>query len=317
MAAWRRFEVKLLVCAILASFRPVHADVPQGPQARLAATLGRGVDRNISTERGNIRIVGFGQAKARQGAIFFIHGDPEWHRIGDYAQSVRDEEARVFANHLEWLRTVASKGRYATYFVARTGMFGSDGETAEFRREDAYLAIGHAIDKVIARDGITAAAIVGHSGGAAVALYHAIALPNVAARCYALASGVYNIGAMAEFMRLQKLGGTDVASIDRTALAPIAFTPMPVEIATKLKYFEPLFRIKDMPTDASRQIIAVSDRRDTTTPFFASADLVDRMKALGHRALLVEGQAKPPGYHYTYDAALAAAGACLDAGGRR
>ncbi len=304
-----------VVCVVLAALgMPDYAgaeDPGGGQQARLAAVLARGQDRQISTERGTIRIISFAANKARHGAIFFIHGDPEWHRIGAFSQSLRDEEAKVLANHLEWLRGVAAAGKFATYFVARTGVFGSEGESLEFRREDSYLSIGHAIDTVIAKDGVGSAAIIGHSGGAAVALYHVIALANPTVRCYALASGVYNIGAMAEFMRIQKEKKADVAAIDRTQLAAMAFTPLPPAMVMKFKYFEPLFRIGEIPPAPERQILIVSNRRDVTAPYFASADLVDRLRSLGHRAALVEAAAKPPTYHYTYDTALDVAGACL------
>jgi pimeloyl-ACP methyl ester carboxylesterase len=305
------FLVLVTVFAPLAS-----AEAPRSQDDRLAAILTRAADKRIATERGVIRIVGFGTAKARQGAIFFIHGDPDWHRSGAYSETLRAEETRVLADHLDWMQRTAAKGRHAVYFVARTGMFGSDGETTEFRSEDSYLSIGRAIDKVIEADGITAAAIVGHSGGAAVALYHAIALARREARCYALASGVYNIGAMAEFMRLQKRPDADVATIDATKIAATAFMPIPPSLVSKLKYFEPLFRIRDIPKSDDRQIAAISDRRDRIAPFFASADLVARLKAAGHRAVLVEAAARGPSYHYTYDAAIGAAVSCL-AGGRQ
>lgn len=305
-----------LVLPLLAAVVPADADVPGSQQARLATSIAQGLDRRINTERGGIRVISFGKAKAKQGAIFFIHGDPEWFRIGAFSDAMRDEETRVLANHLDWLRGIAAEGRYATYFVARTGVFGSDGETSEFRREESYLSIGHAIDKVIEADGIPAAALVGHSGGAAVALYHAIALPNPVVSCYALASGVYNIGAMAEFTRLQKQAGVDVSKIDRATVGPGSFVPMPPEMVSKFKYFEPLFRLSELPVNPRRHIIAVSNRRDKTAPFFASDDLVARLKAAGQNAELVEGAARPPAYHYTYEAGIKAASACLNGAGK-
>ena len=307
----RAWTLGLLV-PLLATVVPADADVPGGQQARLATSIAQGLDRRINTERGGIRVISFGKAKAKQGAIFFIHGDPEWFRIGAFSDAMRDEETRVLANHLDWLRGIATEGRYATYFVARTGVFGSDGETSEFRREESYLSIGHAIDKVIEADGITAAAMIGHSGGAAVALYHAIALPNQVVSCYALASGVYNIGAMAEFTRLQKQAGADVSKIDRATLSPGSFSPMPPEMVSKFKYFEPLFRLSELPANRDRHIIAVSNRRDKTAPFFASDDLVARLKAAGHSADLIEAAARPPTYHYTYEAGIKAATGCLN-----
>ena len=300
-----------VVLPLLAVAASALAEGPTSQQARLASSVAQGLDRRINTERGGIRVISFGKAKAKQGAVFFIHGDPEWFRIGAFSEAVRDEETRVLANHLDWLRGIAAQGRYATYFVARTGVFGSDGETSEFRREESYLSVGHAIDKVIAADGITSAALVGHSGGAAVALYHAIALPSPAVHCYALASGVYNIGAMAEFTRLQKQAGADVSKIDRATLSPGSFAPMPPEMVSKFKYFEPLFGLSELPVNPRRHIIAVSNRRDKTAPFFASDDLVARLKAAGHNAELVEGAARPPAYHYTYDAGVKAAAGCL------
>ncbi len=303
---------------LLSSFVAVSAQVSVTPgSVRLSGVLARAVDRNISTERGNIRIIGFGESKSRGGALFFIHGDPEWHRIGAFTQNLRAEEDRVLANHLEWLRGVAARTNVATYFVARTGVFGSDGESLEFRREDSYLSIGRAIDTVMARDGVHNAAIIGHSGGAAVALYHAIALPSPAVRCYSLASGVYNIGAVAEFIRIQKQKDPAVASIDRTRLAPLAFTPMPPEMAARLKYFEPLFRLPEMPADPARKVFVVSDRRDAIAPYFASADLADRLQKLGHQAVLIEAAAKPPTHHYTYDAAVDVALGCLASRAKR
>ncbi len=287
------------------------AQVPDSPNVRLATVLARSLDRNIATERGNIRIIKFGNGGARAGALFFIHGDPQWHRTGAFSKNLRDEEARVLANHLEWLRSIAARTNLATYFVARTGVFGSDGETLEFRREDSYLSIGHAIDTVIARDAVRHAAIIGHSGGAAVALYHAIALPSAAARCYALASGVYNIGAMAEFLRLQRQKDIDIAAIDRRTITAVAFAPMTPDEAMRLKYFEPLFRVGDLSADPARQIFAIANRRDTTAPYFASVDLVERVKKQGHRAALVEAAAKPPTYHYTYDTSVETALSCL------
>ena len=224
---------------------------------------------------------------------------------------MRNDEARVLVNHLDWLRQVAASGPYATYFVARTGVFGSDGQSSEFRSEDSYLSIGHAIDAVITADAIQNAALIGHSGGAAVALYHAAALPSAAVKCYALASGVYNIGAMAEFMRLQKDATVAVADIDRATLTARAFLPLSPAMVAKFKYYEPLFRISDMPANPTREIYAVSNRRDTTAPYFASADLIDRLRARGHRASLVEAKAKPPTYHYTYQPALDTAATCL------
>ena len=312
----RRWQLEQAIGLVLAVLTQIvagaaFADEPGGQRARLAAVLARGLDRNIATERGNIRIIGFGQGKARSGALFFIHGDPEWHRIGAFSQNLRDEEARVLANHLEWLRTIAARTNVATYFVARTGVFGSEGETLEFRREDSYLSIGHAIDTVVTRDNIRTAAIIGHSGGAAVGLYHAIALPNPSVKCYALASGVYNIGAMAEFIRIQRQKDTDIAKIDRSQLGSTAFAPMPPEMVNRLKYFEPLFRLTELRTDPTRQIFAVANRRDATAPYFASADLVERLKTQGHRASLVEAAAKPPTYHYTYETALETALSCL------
>ena len=295
----------------------VHAEAPAVADPRLAAALAQSLDRRINTERGGIRIVGYGQAKAKNGAIFFIHGDPEWHRIGAFSQTLRDEETRVLANHLDWLRTIAAQGRYATYFVARTGMFGSDGETSEFRREEAYLSIGHAIDTVIEKDGIKSAAIVGHSGGAAVALDHAISRPSAAVPCYALASGVYNIGAMAEFQRYKKQPASDVTKIDKTKLGPVTFTPLPPDMVLKFKYYEPLFHIVAIPQNPARRILAVANRRDQTAPYFASEDLVGRLKALGHNAELIEGAARPPAYHYTYESAIKAAAACLGGTAKR
>lgn len=311
-AAW----LVVLCVAFAVAVRSAHAEAPAVHEARLATILARATDQHVPTERGIVRIIGFGTAKARHGAIFFIHGDPDWHRSGAYTAKLRDEETRVLADHLEWIERKAAQGPNAVYFVARTGMFGSDGETMEFRREDSYLSIGRAIDKVVAAGGIKTAAIVGHSGGAAVALYHAIALASPDVRCYALASGVYNIGAMAEFMRLQKRPDTNVATIDATKLAATAFAPIPATLVSKLKYFEPLFRIRDIPRDPNRRFFAIADRRDRTAPFFASADLVTRLVALGHRAAIVEASARPPSYHYTYDAALGTASSCLATGAR-
>jgi pimeloyl-ACP methyl ester carboxylesterase len=289
----------------------VRADAPTGQEVRLAAVLTHGLDRRINTERGGIRIIRFGQPQAKARAIFFIHGDPEWHRIGAFSQNLRDEETRVLANHLEWLRSIAAETHTTTYFVARTGLFGSDGETSEFRREDSYLSIGHAIDSVIDKDHIHHAAVVGHSGGAAVALYHAIDLSGPTVRCYVLASGVYNIGAMAAFMGIQKQPGADVAKIDRSTFNAKVFAPMPAEMASKFKYFEPLFHLSEMPKNPERLILAVSDRHDLTAPYFASADLIDRLKTLGQRAELLDANAKPPTHHYTYEPAIRAALSCL------
>ena len=117
--------------------------------------------------------------------------------------------------------------------------------------------------------------------------------------------------AMVEFMRIQKSGETEVAKLDHATVPPAAFTPMPAEMASRYRYFEPLFHLEQMREDTQRRIVAVSSRRDRVAPFFASDELVVRLKALGHKAILIETPAQPPTFHYTYEPAIAATLACL------
>ena len=66
-----------------------------------------------------------------------------------------------------------------------------------------------------------------------------------------------------------------------------------------------------MKPNPARQILAVSHRRDQTAPYFASEDVVARLKELGHRAQLINVDARPPAFHYTYEGAMREAASCL------
>jgi len=307
------FRPKISLCAILVCTLGTAAPAaePGSNPARLDGVLVRDLDRKIQTERGAIRIIRLGHSQGRRDAIFFIHGDPDWHRIGSFSQSIRDDERKALTNHLEWLRNFGQRAKVTVYFVARTGMFGSEGETSEFRHEDSYMAVSRAINAVVEQDSLTGEAIVGHSGGAAVALYHAIRMPTASARCYVLASGVYNLGAMAAFSDLQKTKGVDPSRVAKEQLPPVAFAPLPPVMATKLKYFEPLFHVATIEKDPRRSFFAVTDRRDTIAPYFASENLIERLTALGHQARLVETATRAPTHHFTYDAAMDTAATCL------
>jgi hypothetical protein len=80
------------------------------------------------------------------------------------------------------------------------------------------------------------------------------------------------------------------------------------------RYLVPMHRTEGIAFAADRRAFVIGDPRDVRTPFPEQREWAEKMKALGHHAVLLEGSAGDPEHHGLSATALNVAAMC--AGGR-
>ncbi|MGE0765618.1 MAG: alpha/beta hydrolase family protein [Hyphomicrobiaceae bacterium] len=225
--------------------------------------------------------------RAKQ-AILFFEGDipPGYNRDG-----------RKLKQHLASLRRsleMLSAAFHVPYvLVARPGTFGSTGNHGERRRDREYLVARAAVDAMRERFDLPVISLAGQSGGATI-VGALLALGISGVKCAVPASGGYDLTAMLDWHA--KRQGVIGAHRENPA--------------TLFGSFNVMDHLDGVRADPGRRVYVLGDPRDQVTPFPQQRRFVERLKAAGHQAELVEGEARGPDRHGLAFTALKLAGLC-------
>ena len=171
--------------------------------------------------------------------------------------------------------------------IARPGLMGSSGFHLIGGRRDEGEAMSAAIDALKQRYGFRRLALAGQSGGARI-VAQLLVLGRSDVVCSAMASGAYGIP-------LAKGGG---------------HVPTNVFGEAGRKYLVPMQHADGIVASADRRTFVIGDPRDQRTPFAGQREWADKMRALGHHALLLEAVAQDSEHHGLGAVSLYVAGMC-------
>jgi hypothetical protein len=76
------------------------------------------------------------------------------------------------------------------------------------------------------------------------------------------------------------------------------------------RYLVPLHHADGIASSSDRRAFVIGDPRDERTPFPGQREWAERMQALGHHAVLLEGSAQDPEHHGLSVTALTVAAMC-------
>lgn len=175
--------------------------------------------------------------------------------------------------------------------VARPGLMGSSGFHLIGGLRDEGEVMNAAIDGIKQRYGYQRLVLAGQSGGARI-VAQLLVLGRRDVLCAVMGSGAYGVP-------LARRGG---------------------HIATNIfgepgrRYLVPLHHADRIASSPDRRAFVIGDPRDKRTPFPGQREWAEKMQALGHHAVLLEGTARDPEHHGLSATALQVAAMC--AGGR-
>lgn len=189
------------------------------------------------------------------------------------------------ATLVEQERALSKRFGVPWIFLARPGTYGSAGRHYEMRgRPIEARLIDAALDHLVARYGIRALALGGHSGGGTL-------VAEMLARRTDVGCAVISSGAAAYRAYLEARG----------LIAPGA----------TLSRFDPFTSLDRVPTDPKRRIFVIGDPRETNVPFSAQKLYFDGLVARGHDARLVPlDRATDERHHDLVDFGETATGLC-------
>jgi pimeloyl-ACP methyl ester carboxylesterase len=187
------------------------------------------------------------------------------------------------------LRVSKAQSQFGLPFIviARPGLLGSSGFHLIGGRRDEGEAMSAAIDALKQRYGLRRFALAGQSGGARI-IAQLLVLGRRDVLCAAMASGAYGIP-------LAKGGGQVPTNIFGEA---------------GRKYLVPMHHADGIVASADRRTFVIGDPRDQRTPFAGQREWADKMRALGHHALLLEAVAQDSEHHGLGAVSLYVAGMC-------
>jgi predicted esterase len=175
--------------------------------------------------------------------------------------------------------------------VGRPGLMGSSGYHLIGGLRDEGEVMNAAIDGLKQRYGYQRLALAGQSGGARI-VAQLLVLGRRDIACAVMGSGAYGVP-------LAKRGG---------------------HIATNIfgepgrRYLVPLHQAGGIVAASDRRAFVIGDPRDVRTPFPGQREWAEKMQALGHHAVLLEGTARDSEHHGLSATALQVAAMC--AGGK-
>jgi pimeloyl-ACP methyl ester carboxylesterase len=175
--------------------------------------------------------------------------------------------------------------------VARPGVMGSSGFHLIGGLRDEGEVMNAAVDALEQRFGYQRLALAGQSGGARI-VAQLLVLGRRDIACAVMGSGAYGVP-------LAKGGG---------------------HIATNIfgepgrRYLVPLHHADRIASSPDRRAFVIGDPRDVRTPFPGQREWAEKLQALGHHAVLLEGAARDPEHHGLSTTVLQVAAMC--AGGR-
>jgi pimeloyl-ACP methyl ester carboxylesterase len=284
------------VVAAAACVQPALADPKKGDfktafqkEAKDRAACEALSDRIFITSDGTSECVAYivtrGLETNRRAVVFF-DGDVEARHAAD-----TEEMARSFEGLKRLLQLWSDNLKVRFVAVSRLGLNGSSGNHGERRSPHETLIMDAAIDVLKTRLGIDRVALAGQSGGAAVSA-SILSLGRSDVSCAVLGSGAYS---------LVDLHHATLASKGRKVARERLDDTM----------FDPLRDADLIVTDPKRRIFIVGDEVDTRTPVKQQMHYLERLKSLGHHAVMVPVKATGEHNHVTTRYVLPTAGGCL------
>ncbi len=214
-------------------------------------------------------------------AVVYFEGD-----VSD--EDARPEHAsRMLAGYQQRVSKAQSQFGLPFIVIARPGLMGSSGFHLIGGRRDEGEAMSAAIDALKQRYGFRRVALAGQSGGARI-IAQLLVLGRSDVLCAAMASGAYGIP-------LAKGGGQVPTNIFGEA---------------GRRYLVPMHHADGIVASADRRTFVIGDPRDQRTPFAGQREWAEKMRALGHHALLLEALAQDSEHHGLGAVSLHVAGMC-------
>lgn len=171
--------------------------------------------------------------------------------------------------------------------VARPGVMGSSGFHLIGGLRDEGEVMNAAVNELKQRYGFRRLALAGQSGGARI-VAQLLVLGRSDILCAVMGSGAYGVP-------LAKGGG----HIDTNIFGDPG-----------RRYLVPMHRAEGIAFSADRRAFVIGDPRDRRTPFAGQREWAERVRALGHHAMLIEGAAQDPEHHGLSNTSLRVAGMC-------
>jgi hypothetical protein len=222
-----------------------------------------------------IRYFPSSSVKGAKAAAFYFHGERlQGHTIvGD---DYKDNRASVLRAEAE---TDSKVNQVPYIYVARPGTYGSSGWHVERRRLKEYLSLNAAVDAIKARYGLERVYLGGHSGGAA-SVGAVLTLGRTDVDCAVASSGPFDALARARDKSAQ--GGQSGNGCDMTGYCDT---------------YNVTDHVDGIAPSTFRRIFVIGDPADSNTPFKYQQAFVEKLKAAGHDATLVEGQGRGAEHH--------------------
>ena len=214
-------------------------------------------------------------------AVLFFEGD------------VPDEDmaparmSKIVAAYQRHVTEAQSQFGLPVIVVARPGLMGSSGFHLIGGLRDEGEVMNAAIDAIKQRYGFQRLALAGQSGGARI-VAQLLVLGRRDVACAVMGSGAYGVP-------LARRGG---------------------HIATNIfgepgrRYLVPMHHGDGIVSSSDRRAFVIGDPRDVRTPFDGQREWAEKMQALGHHAMLLEGSAQDPEHHGLSVTALNVAAMC-------
>jgi hypothetical protein len=226
-----------------------------------------------------------GATSSNASAVLFFEGD-----VVD-ADLAPARMSRIVAAYQR--RVTEAQTRFGLPFivVARPGVMGSSGFHQIGGLRDEGEVMNAAVDQLKQRFGYQRLALAGQSGGARI-VAQLLVLGRRDIACAVMGSGAYGVP-------LAQRGG---------------------HISTNIfgepgrRYLVPLHHGDRIASSPGRRAFVIGDPHDKRTPFAGQREWAEKMQALGHHAVLLEGTARDPEHHGLSATALHVAALC--AGGR-
>ena len=231
--------------------------------------------------RGSIAFIASGGGASGSTAVLFFEGDiPD----EDMAPARMSKIVAAYQRHV-----TEAQIHFGLPFivVARPGVMGSSGFHLIGGLRDEGEVMNAAVDQLKQRFGYQRLALAGQSGGARI-VAQLLVLGRRDIACAVMGSGAYGVP-------LAKRGG---------------------HISTNIlgepgrRYLVPLHRADRIASAPDRRAFVIGDPRDVRTPFPGQREWAEKMQALGHHAVLLEGTARGPEHHGLSATALQVAAMC-------
>jgi hypothetical protein len=214
-------------------------------------------------------------------AVLYFEGDaPD----EDLAPSRMDQMVAAYQRRVT---AIQSHFGLPVIVVARTGLMGSSGAHLIGGMRDEGETMSAAVDELKQRYGFRRLALAGQSGGARI-VAQLLVLGRRDILCAAMGSGAYGVPLTTGGGRIR----TDIFGNPGR------------------KFLVPLQHAEDIASAPERRAFVIGDPRDTRTPFPGQREWAEKLQALGHHAVLLEGAAPDPEHHGLGDVALQVAAMC-------